>query len=363
MRLVVLSAGILSCVCLMIGSARGEYILNPNHPLKIGVGGYARVYTGKLESYQYNNVLKAQPALTAHYDVSDTLTLRGKLAYRIVRDDRFASKKVSRFYDVFGTIDSKSYGKIDVGKLLNVAYLLHQGSVDVSCMDVDDSDISYFYQKPKGFFAPTLTYLNTDSRDPKISYTTPDLNGFKAGMTLVESEDDDPDSIAPQNVKIDHGKGMIGAMQYKHYWNNETWVGISGGIAFYKDNRFFVGHKNIDSNHREYSLGSKAGWQGWTVGISYRRMLFSDKIALKDSSAVSMGIAHQFKKYAVSLTWLHSQAKFVEKDKYNHIMLSNRYTFNSYLEGYLSGGKIDFISNINGEKESVFGIMGIQLKI
>ncbi len=362
-RGLILYASIFTCATLFSFTARSEYILNPDHPLKIGVGGYIRGYTGKLESYQYNNVLKAQPTLTAHYDITHTLALRGKLAYRIVRDDRFASKKVSRVYDAFGTIDSKTYGKLDIGKLYNIAYLMHQGSVDVSCMDVDDKDISYFYQKQKGFFAPTLTYLSTDSRDPKITYTTPDFNGFKAGLTLVESEVDEPDSIAPRSVKIDHGKGAIGAAQYKHHWNKETWGAVSGGIAFYKDNRFFLSNKTVDSNHREYSFGSKIGWQGWTAGMSYRRMLFSDKVSLKDSSAVSMGIAHQFEKYAISLTWFHSQAEFSEKDKYNHLMLSNRYTFNSYLEGYLSVGKIDFISNINGEQKSLFSILGVQIKI
>lgn len=359
----VATATSLAFIGLHATTAYGEYILNPQHRLQIGIGGYARVYSGKLESYQYNNVLKAQPELTAKYLVSDTLTLRAKYAYRIVRDDRFVSKNLSRIYDFYGTIDSKIYGKIDIGKLLNVAYLMHQGSVDVSCLDVDDSDISYFYQKPKGFYAPTLTYLSTDSRDPKITYTTPDFGGFQAGLTLVEKEDKESDSIAPNNVKFDHGKGAIGGMRYLHHFNEETWLGLSGGLAFYKDNRFFLADNTVDTNHREYSLGSKLGWKGWRFGASYRRMLFSDKVALKDSSAVSLGIAHHFEKYAVSLTWLHSQAKYDEKDKYNHIMLSNKYTFNSYLEGYLSLGQLDFISNINGEQKSLFGIMGIQIKI
>ncbi len=340
-----------------------EYILNPNHSLKIGVGGYARVYSGKMESYQYNNIFKAEPVITARYDVTDTLALKGKFAYRIVRNDRFADKKTSKVYDAFVTLDSKKAGKLDVGKLRNVAYLLHQGSVDVSCLDVEDSDISYFYETPKGFYAPTMTYLNTDSRDPKISYTTPDIAGLKAGFTVVQSEDKKADTIAPQSVKVDHGKGIIGGAQYKRNLNEDVWVAISGGLAFYQNNRFYIEDNAVDANHREYSLGSKVGYRGITVGMSYRRLMFPDKVALKDSSAVSMGVAYELDKYAVSLSWLHSQAEFDEKDKYNHIMLSNRYTFNKYVEGYLSGGQIEFRSNKNRDHKSLFAIMGIQLKI
>ncbi len=359
-------AFISSIVCFgMLGTvnASAEYILNPHHKLKIGVGGYARVYSGKLESYQYNSVLKTEPVITAQYDITDTLSIKGKFAYRIVRNDRFVDKKTSRVYDAFGTIDSKTFGKLDIGKLRNVAYLMHQGSVDVSCMDVDDSDISQFYKSPKGFYAPTMTYIYTDARDPKVSYTTPEWNGLKAGVSLVQSEDKKPDTVAPQSIKVDHGKGIIGAMQYKFNLNEDLWTALSGGIAFYRDDRFFMTDKTIDANHREYSLGSKVGYKGFTAGMSYRRLLFPDNVTLKDSSAVSMGIAYEYKKYAVSLSWLHSQAKFAEKNKYNHIMWSNRYTFNKYLQGYFSAGKLEFISNKPSDHQSWFGIMGIQVKI
>ncbi len=363
MRFNLLYASIVGFGLICAGTSSAEYILNPNHKLQIGIGGYARIYTGKLESYQYNSVLKAEPVITAHYQINDDLSVHGKYAYRIVRNDRFVDKKTSKMYDAYGTIESKKFGKLDIGKLKNIAYILHQGSVDVSCMDVEDSDISQFYKAPKGFYAPTMTYLYTDARDLKVSYTTGDLNGFKAGLTAVQSEDKKADSMAPQGIKIDHGKGIIGAAQYKHKWNNELWSAVSGGVAFYRNDRFFMQNKNIDANHREYSLGAKIGLNNVTAGLSYRRLMFPDKVALKDSSAVSMGIAYEYGKYAVSLSWLHSQAEFIEKDKYNHVMLSNRYAFHKYLNGYLSVGQLNFDSNKSGNHKSLFGIMGLQIKI
>lgn len=130
-------------------SAYAEYKLIDTKEFKLGIGGYARIYSGKLESNQYNTVLKAEPRITTAYKISNDLTIKGNLSYRIVRNDRFSDKKVSKFYDAYGTILFEDYGSIDVGKLRSVGYNLHAGSVDVSPLDIIDSDISFFYKDPK----------------------------------------------------------------------------------------------------------------------------------------------------------------------------------------------------------------------
>lgn len=350
-------------IVLYAGSVQAEYTIKPFENLELGVGGYARFYSGKLESYQYNNILKAEPKITMDYRITSDLSLKGKFAYRIVRNDRFADKKTSKVYDAYGTLESKRFGTLDVGKLRSVAYLFHQGSVDVSFLDVEDSDISYFYKTPKNFYAPTLTYLYTDSRDPKVSYTTPEINGLTLGATVVQSEDVKPDSIAPNGVKIDHGKGVITAAKYKYNVSDDIWAAFSGGFAFYQDDRFWKNNQVLDANHREYSLGTKLGWKNFTVGIAYKRMLFPDKISLKDSSAFSTGIAYEKGKYGVSLSWLHSQAELTDKNKYNHIMLSNSYQFNKYVKGFVSAGKLEFDYNNQKDITNWFGICGFELKI
>ena len=119
----------------------------------------------------------------------------------------------------------------------------------------------------------------------------------------------------------------------------------------------------MDANHREYSLGTKLGWKNFTVGIAYKRMLFPDKISLKDSSAFSTGIAYTKGKYGVSLSWLHSQAELTDKNKYNHIMLSNSYQFNKYVKGFVSAGKLEFDYNNQKDITNWFGICGLELKI
>lgn len=343
--------------------AMAEYYLVDNDKFKLGVGGYARVYSGKLESLQYNTVLKAEPKITAQYSITDDLSLKGKFTYRIVRDDRFVDKKVSKVYDAYGTIASKTFGSLDIGKLRSVGYVLHQGAVDVSSLDVDDSDISYFYKTPKNFYAPTLTYLYTDSRDPKISYTTPEIYGLTWGVSVVQSEDKKADSIAPYSTKIDHGKGVITAAKYHYDFGNDLWASASAGFAHYSNDRFLKGDSQIDANHSEYNLGANVGIKNITLGAAYKRIMFPDKVAIKDSRVFSTGIAYKCGKYSTSLSWLHSHAELIDKDTYNHIMFSNKYEFTKYLDGFISVGQLEFSNDKGMDDRRWFGIAGVQLKI
>lgn len=350
-----------SALSLFTCSAQADYILNPQDRLRLGVGGYARVYTGKVESYQYNNVLKTEPRLVMAYDITDSIMLKGKIAYRIVRDDRFVDQKKSRVYDAYGTVDSKEYGTLDIGKLRNVGYFLHQGPVEVSPLDIDDSDISLFFKKPKGFHAPMMTYLNADSRDPKVSYTTPSLNGFKWGVSAVQSEDVEYESYAP-GIKSDHGKGVITAAQYKQEIASFN-VGTSAGYAYYHKDRFDMPDGYVDANHSEYSLGMNIEKNNYSVGTSYRRILFPNKLNIKDSQVFSIGTAYEGEIYGASLVWLHSKAESLEKDKYNHLMLSGSYRLNKYAKLSTSIGRVDFLSNKTGNQKKYFGIMGIELSL
>ncbi len=351
------------CLFLVSVSARGDQLIYKKGKIQLNAGGYARFYTGKLENYKYNSVFKTELRLSGAYRLTDDLSLKGKYAYRIVRDDKLESKNLSKTYDAYVTLQSNQYGTADIGKRRNIAYLLHQGSVDVSCLDVDDSDISYFYKRPKGFYAPTLTYLNTDSRDPKITYTLPSVNGFISGITVVQRETTEPDIVLPLGTQINHGRGSVLGAQYKYDFNNKVWAAVSGGLAFYRHNHFIKAGENVTANHREYSLGLKINLNHLTFGTSYKRLLFPDKAALQDSSAFGTGVAFNKGAYGISISWLHSQATFIEKNKYNHVMLSNKYTFTPYLEGYLSGGTIEFYRKHFGSQKHLFGILGLELKI
>lgn len=351
-----------SLLSLFACSAEADYILNPADRLRFGVGGYVRGYTGKMESYQYNSVLKTEPRLTMAYDVTDDLRFKGKIAYRLIRNDRFVEDKKSRVYDAYVTFDSKAYGVLDIGKLRNVAYLMHKGPVDVSSLDVDDSDIHFFYRKPKGFYAPIMTYLNADSRDPKISYTTPSFKGVKGGVSVVQSEDVDYETCAPLGIKTDHGKGVIAAVQYQKEIASFQ-VASSAGYAYYHNDRFKLDTGNIDANHNEYSLGLNIAKNNYSIGASYRRILFQDKLDIHDSKAFTVGAAYDGEVYGASLVWLHSEATSLEKNEYNHIMLSGKYQVTPYAKLFASVGRIDFLQETARDQKRYFGITGIEFSL
>lgn len=346
----------------VVSPVRAEYVLNKGEQVRLGMGGYARFFTGKMEGYQYNNAMKSEGYIKPYLDINEDLTLTGKIAGRYILDDRFPSKNKFKMYDVYGTIKSKRFGSIDIGDLRNVGYLLHLGPKDVGLLDIDDSDIGYFYNTPKNFYAPTLTYLNTDSRDLKISYTTPSIEGFRWGVSAVQSDDNKLDTCASGGLKMDHGKGVITATQYERDFEFFK-MGVSAGFAYYHDDRYFMKNNEIDGNHSEYSLGTLLEKEGVSVGASYRKFFYQDKLNIDNVYAWTAGVAYDGDVYGVSLAYMRSHAEYVQKNRYEHLMLSGKYQMNDYMKWTLSTGRLIFESDIAPRHDGYFGIAGLEFKI
>lgn len=341
--------------------AYADYTINPDDRLKVSIGGYARFFTGKVESHQYNNAMKTEPYVKVKFDINDDWSVGGKLAYRVIWDDRYSSSNRHKFYDAYATVESKTFGKIDVGNLKNIGYLLHQGPTDVSILCVEDTDIYLFYPSPKGFYSPILTYMYTDARDTKITYTTPDLNGFKWGITAVQSDDKKYDAIAP-GVKIDHGKGVISSAQFIHDFEVLK-VGVSAAYAYYHDDRFFYQNTEKDGHHSEISTGINLSKNGYSWGAAYKQIVFEDKLDIDDTYVYSTGIAYEKDPYGVSLGYLYSKTKHIVKNNRHHAMLSGRYKFNQYMHGVLSTGYMEFDTDHGADSNGFFGIASMEFRL
>ncbi len=346
---------------LIVTPAWGDVILNPDSAVQVGVGGYARIYTGKLESYQYNTVLKSQPHVTLAYQASDDVRLSGKVSYRFSRNDRFHGNREAKWYDVYGTVASQKFGQIDFGKTTSVGYNLHQGATDVSLLAVDDSDLDFFYEEPNNFFAPDLTFLKSDSRDVKLNYTSPEWRGFTWGLTLANGGDSYK-TYAPNKVKVKRGKGVVTAVRYLTETPVAT-VGLSAGYAYYYDDKFRIGAQETEANHSEYSVGIHVEKNHYSWGASYKQLLFQNKIDIHHSDVWGTGVAYDVEKYGVSLNYLYSRTTFVDENKYNHLMLSGKYRLHKYIETNLSVGRFAFMSDGATDAKSWFGILALNFKL
>jgi len=343
-------------------SANAEYIINDGERVRLGMGGYIRSFSGKMQHHQYNNAMKSEGYIKPYFDLTDDVTLTGKIAGRWILDDRYPDQNKFKMYDVYGAIKSKTYGSLDFGDLRNVAYHMHIGPKDVGLFDIDDSDISLFYERPSGFFTPTLTYLYTDSRDLKISYTTPSLNGFKWGVSAVQSDDNKPDSCADGGIKMDHGKGVITSVQYTHDFDIFK-LGSSAGFAYYHDDRYFFKTKEIDANHNEYSLGLRLEKGFYSIGASYRQIMFQKKVGIDDTHTWVVGGAYENDDYGISLNYLHSDGEFNEKNTFTHLMASGMYRLHKYVKATLSAGRLTWDNKTSPKTDSWFTIAGLEFKI
>lgn len=345
--------------CCGIFPAKAEQKFFSSDELTVFVSGYLRGFYGKTQSFNSGFALKTQGSLKIKYNLTDKLTVGGYTSARWIKNTLFPEQNKAVFYENYLTLNHSTFGRIDVGQLKNVGYLMHTGPKDVGLLDADDSDLSFFYDDPSGFYAPCMTYLGTDSRDEKINYTSPALNGWTMGLTVVQSEDKKYDTIAP-NVKIDHGKGVISNINYKRNFNL-TSLSVSASGAWYHNDRYrYKNNKTVDAHHNEYSIGFQIAHQSLSVGVSGRILNFQDKTNIGTSYAWVAGIAYDPNPWGISINIFNSSSKFESENRFQNIILSSKYQVTKYLKTTVSIGRLSFRQN--DTKHHFYGIGGIEAR-
>ena len=140
-------------------------------------------------------------------------------------------------------------------------------------------------------------------------------------------------------------------------------LGTSAGFAYYHDDRYFFKTKQVDANHSEYSLGLRLERDAFSVGASYRQMMFQEKLGINDTHTWVVGVAYDGEEYGVSLNYLSSQGEFNEKNTYTHLMLSGRYSLTEYVKATLSTGRLTWDNETKAKTGCWFAIAGVEFKI
>ncbi|MCL2331302.1 MAG: porin [Proteobacteria bacterium] len=321
------------------------------------IGGYARFFGGRAETYETNAATKIQPHLTLAYKANDDVTLYGKTSFRLIYDLQFPEHNRFIGYQNYISVKSQSYGKIDFGYLENVAYLLHKGVRDVGLLDIENSDIYFFFPAPAGFYAPTLTHIFTDRRNLKANYTTPEIYGITTGITTV-LERGEKTPIGP-GVRYEHGQGIVAAIAYENEFDFAK-LAASIGYGYYRNDRLFF-PEQASADHSEISTGISISKYGYSVGASYRHIFLPDNLGLKNTRVYSTGVSYEQDPYGISLTYLQSSTEWVVKDTRRHLMLSGSYQFNKYLRTALSTGYMKFSSSDGViDRGGLFIIAGVE---
>lgn len=277
-----------------------------------------------------------------------------------------------RFYPYFA--DISEYGEFYIGYTNNAAYTLHKGAKDITFLNIDDSNATYFLNnlnwnngfKSTLFATPKSTAIMNDGKAPKITYIKPLPEDIKIGL-----------SYTPDNA---HRRGMVSryvdyegqedgytfALQKKWQLENSTlYTSIGHGIFNGTDNETSLG---ITWKYKNFNIASgykKAYIDGHKNPISTQRInshlpAYFDNY--RESTAWNISMGYKWDTFETNIAYLNTKAENTRHQD-NLVLWSNIYHLDNNIDLFLTGAYLNTHGIENKDDNRGYGaIMGIGYK-
>lgn len=324
---------------------------------EFNTSGLAGVYYGVSDTKQKNKyanrwVIRGDASLRADYifNQNHKTGIHASTTAVFKQDDTNYRGGEYRFYPYL--IDSSQYGEFYLGYTYNAAYMLHKGAKDITFLNIDDSNATYFLSNPNWsngfkstyFATPKSTSIMNDGRAPKFTYIKPFANDIKAGFSYT------PDNAHRRGMVsryVDYEKkedGYSFGLQKK--WNLDTstlYASAGYGLFNRTDNEFSLG---ITWEYKNFNIASgykKAYIEGDKNPISTQRIndylpAYFDNY--RESEAWNISIGYKWDKLKTNLAYLNTKAKNTRHQD-NFWLWSNIYSINNHVELFLSTAYLD----------------------
>jgi predicted porin len=264
--------------------------------------------------------------------------------------------------DIYVSLISEDYGELYLGEVLNAGAMLSVSAPDIGIMKIENGPLVDFIDNPnqinkdgmKKFSTLNSTYINTDGRAKKVTYISPEIEGFIYGFSYM------------QNYYDKKGYSYI-------LDNNQTGEGKVFALSYYRDlGRYELtistAYGQFDDDN-DMSLGVSLSKGNLTLGAGFRKTYVDGGMAIVDQAyreakVYNIGASYSFGPAAISLSYQESQADdYRNKDKI--WLLSGKYTFNKYIDNYVSLAHVNYdgddATELNNNKGYVV-ITGIKIK-
>lgn len=365
---------------LTAGNALAESTPVPSPPVKLELGGYMTWYgsyanqkrSALVDAYGVNTPVpvgeynafdvmgNAEIYFSGKAELDNGMTIGVMVQLEAGTDPSTSSKTIDETYL---TLDTK-IGRFIAGNVKNTAYQMAVRAPDVSTIGLQDSDYDRLIVVPYGFSAYNSTYPLFDDISTKVSYITPTIAGFTAGISLMPgngtSGQDNNNLLFPStSSKLARsfkqgftavglyetqigGFNLSSSLTYASYKPNPTSVENIGGTEV------FV--RGTSKTIKEYAGGLNFGAGNWTIGGSYRYVDApkSSLIALdKDMTgyAWDAGVSYSFGPFETSLNYLHSRKNtmtFDGKDEYNLYQFAGNYRLGAGVDTFINIGYVEY---------------------
>lgn len=269
--------------------------------LSLELGGYAAGYVVYTDDDALSDVRKfdlrkdTEIYLSAETALDNGLTVGAHLEVQADRGDND------------GVLIEKSYiymsgdwGRVNLGEEDGVAYLMQVAApFNDSKVDGLRLDIGTFSAATGG----TISYATDDTGySNKVSYFTPILNGFQAGVSFTPTIDDvDGISVAQtDNDADDFENAMEGAMRYQGTFEGVD-VALGGGYIF---SALESDGGVADDDRHTWNVGANVGIADWDFGASYS----STNNGIGDdgnTDILATGVTYTIGAYKLGVTYLN----------------------------------------------------------
>ena len=256
--------------------------------------------------------------------------------------DQSALEKGNFSRETFAFIESKTYGRLEVGFTDSIARKLGLGLPDVGGLRINDRLLYNEKIIPDGPIIADTTLTTGRSESLRINLVTAPISSVQYGISVAGITDNYDWSI-DGGIKIKKSSGKLK-------------TAYSIGASFMKNPNDFdneVYTPGVTADWRtQMSLGMNLQYNSWILGTTARVIYDKNPIGpISDGFVVGTGVSYDLLKYSISLTymfsdtgvWQHNIDDFTD----NMAVASFRYKYSEFLDGWISGGitsKTPFIS-------------------
>lgn len=257
--------------------------------IKLSVGGYMEQWAGiASQDDGHDNINAFQSDTEVYFSGSTTLDNGIEVGAMIQLEGETSGDQIDEQY----LYVNGSFGQFRMGEGDGAAASMGMTAPAVGPVGVNDGDLSNWVQIPA---MPDTVWDAGD--DPKVTYYTPIMGGFRAGVSYTDSSDAKNDG--PGN---DTGQNTTGGMPV-----------VSVGLEYNGDfDGFSLGLSAVGEHQGDgewYSFGTNVGFGNFTVGGSYG--VKADDYGIKggatkladDTTGFDIGVAYKMDAASISLSY------------------------------------------------------------
>lgn len=277
--------------------------------------------------------------------------VRGQITNAFVQDtklgfvyalDKAALDKGNFSREVFAFLQSKSYGRVELGFTDSIARKLGLGLPDVGGLRINDRPLYNEKIIPSGAVIADTALTSGRSNSLRLNLVSNSNSGTQYGVS-VSGITDDYNWAADAGIKFRKSSGKLKSA-------------YSVGASFMNrpdnfDDEIYTPGVTADWR-AQLSLAMNLQYNSWIFGVSGRAIYDKNPIgAVSDGFVLGTGISYDLFKYSVSLIYMLSDTGVWQNDVDdfidNTVVASFRYKYSENVDGWISGGttsKTPFIS-------------------